>query len=332
MKMFLPFFAEVSTQDGKLSDTADQLVEGASQIVEGASQAAEEFVDGANKALENNQIVSNIKQWTGEGALEKLWELLPSIIIAALTIVLGIVIAKALAKLVVKAMKKRGTDPSVYRFAETIVKVTIMVVVILSALSSLGVNISSFIAALASVGVAIGLGLQNSVSQFASGIMIILNKPFKKGDFVEIKGVSGSVSEINIMYSVLLTSDNKRIIMPNSDITSNHIINYSAEEKRRCDVAFSISYGDDITKARAVILNEVEKNEKALNDPVPAVIVGAQEASSVQLILRCWCMNEDYWDLYYALQEGVKLAFDKNKISIPFDQLDVHIINDEEVI
>lgn len=309
MKMFLSSLAEVSTQDGKLSESA-------SQIAEDASQAAEEFVDGANKALENNQIVSNIKQWTGEGALEKLWELLPSIVIAALTLVLGIIVAKAVAKLIVKGMKKRGTDPSVYGFVENIVKITIMVIVIISALSSLGVNISSFIAALASVGVAIGLGLQNSVSQFASGIMIIINKPFKKGDFVEVKGVSGSVSEINILYTVLLTGDNKKIIMPNSDITSNHIINYSAEEKRRCDVAFSISYADDIAKARAIILNEVEKSDAALTDPVPVVVVSAQEASSVQLTLRCWCMNEKYWELYYALQENIKLAFDKGGISI----------------
>ncbi len=328
MKMFLPILAEVSTQDGKLSESASQIAEGASQIAENASQAAEEFVDGANKALENNQIVSNLKQWTGEGALEKLWELLPSLIIAALTLVLGFIFAKAAAKLTVKAMKKRGTDPSVYNFAQTLVKVTILVIVVISALSSLGLNVSSFIAALASVGVAVGLGLQNSVSQFASGIMIIINKPFKKGDFVEIKGVSGCVNEINIMYTVLLSTDNKRIIMPNSDVTSNHIINYSAEEKRRCDIAFSISYTDDIAKAREVILDLVEKSDAALKDPVPAVVVSAQEASSVQLTLRCWCMNERYWELYYALQENVKLAFDKNGISIPFDQLDVHVINE----
>lgn len=327
MKAFMPFLAEITTQDGKLSEGASKLEEGASQLAEGASQAAEEFVDGANKALENNQIVSNIKQWTGEGALEKLWELLPSLIIAALTLVLGFIIAKAAAKLVVKAMRKRGTDPSVYRFVETLVKVTILVIVVISALSSLGLNVSSFIAALASVGVAIGLGLQNSVSQFASGIMIILNKPFKKGDFVEIKGVSGSVNEINIMYTVLLTGDNKRVIMPNSDITSNHIINYSAEEKRRCDITFGISYADDISKARSIIFSQLNKLETVLDEPAPVVVVSSQEASCVQLTLRCWCLNENYWDIYFYLQENVKLAFDENGISIPFDQLDVHIMN-----
>lgn len=328
LKMLFPLAVETTKSGDKVSQGASQIAEGASQIAEGASQAAEEFVDGANKALENNQIVSNLKQWTGEGALEKLWEHLPSIIIAVLTLVLGFILAKAAAKLVVKGMRKRGMDPSVYRFVETIVKVMIMVVVVISALSSLGVNISSFIAALASVGVAIGLGLQNSVSQFASGIMIIFNKPFKKGDFVEIKGVSGSVSEINIMYTVLLSPDNKRIIMPNSDITSNHIINYSAEENRRCDLTFSISYADDISKAKSIVLSQVSKLETVLNDPEPVVLVSAQEASSIQLTLRCWCLNDNYWDVYFSLQENIKLAFDENKISIPFNQLDVHVINE----
>lgn len=328
LKMLFPLAVEATKSGDKVSQGASQIAEGASQIAEGASQAAEEFVDGANKALENNQIVSNLKQWTGEGALEKLWEHLPSIIIAVLTLVLGFILAKAVAKLVVKGMRKRGMDPSVYRFVETIVKVMIMVVVVISALSSLGVNISSFIAALASVGVAIGLGLQNSVSQFASGIMIIFNKPFKKGDFVEIKGVSGSVSEINIMYTVLLSPDNKRIIMPNSDITSNHIINYSAEENRRCDLTFSISYADDISKAKSIVLSQVAQLETVLNDPEPVVLVSAQEASSVQLTLRCWCLNDNYWDVYFSLQENIKLAFDENKISIPFNQLDVHVINE----
>lgn len=329
LKTILPLAADAAAQESeKVSDAASQIVEGANQIAEGASQAVGEFVDGANKAIENNQIVSNLKQWTSEGALETLWEHLPSIIIAALTLVLGFIVAKAAAKLTVKGMKKKGTDPSVYRFVETIVKVAIMVIVIISALSTLGVNISSFIAALASVGVAIGLGLQDSVSQFASGIMTILNKPFKKGDFVEIKGVSGCVSEINIMYTVLLSADNKRIIMPNSDITSNHIINYSAEEKRRCDLTFSISYTDDIAKAKSIVLSQVEKLETVLDDPSPVILVSAQEASSIQLSFRCWCLNEHYWDVYFSLQESVKIAFDENGISIPFNQLDVHVINE----
>lgn len=291
-----------------------------------ASQAANEFIDNANQAIENNEIVKEAKSWLSEETVAKLWEYLPSVIIAVLTIVLGYFFAKFISKVVVKTMEAKGTDPSIFRFIQTMIKVMIMTMVVASALSSLGFDLSGITAALASAGVAIGLGLQNCVSQFISGIMIIFNKPFKKNDFIEIKGVSGCVSDIHIMYTEILTADNKKIIMPNSDLTANHIINYSAQDKRRCDLTFGISYSDDIGKAKAIILSIVEKDEAAIKDPAPVVFVCAQEASSVQLSLRCWCLTDNYWDLYFRLQENVKLAFDANDISIPFNQIDVHIV------
>ncbi len=295
-------------------------------IAEQASQVANEFIDNANQAIENNEIVKEAKSWLSEETIAKLWEYLPSVIIAVLTIVLGYLFAKFISKVVVKTMEAKGTDPSIFRFIQTMIKVMIMTMVVASALSSLGFDLSGITAALASAGVAIGLGLQNCVSQFISGIMIIFNKPFKKNDFIEIKGVSGCVSDIHIMYTEILTADNKKIIMPNSDLTANHIINYSAQDKRRCDLTFGISYSDDIAKAKAIILNIVEKDEAAIKDPAPVVFVCAQEASSIQLSLRCWCLTDNYWDLYFRLQENVKLAFDANDISIPFNQIDVHIV------
>lgn len=295
-------------------------------IAEQASQAANEFIDNANQAIENNEIVQEAKSWLSEETIAKLWEYLPSVIIAVLTIVLGYLFAKFISKVVVKTMEAKGTDPSIFRFIQTMIKVMIMTMVVASALSSLGFDLSGITAALASAGVAIGLGLQNCVSQFISGIMIIFNKPFKKNDFIEIKGVSGCVSDIHIMYTEILTADNKKIIMPNSDLTANHIINYSAQDKRRCDLTFGISYSDDIAKAKAIILSIVEKDEAAIKDPAPVVFVCAQEASSIQLSLRCWCLTDNYWDLYFRLQENVKLAFDANDISIPFNQIDVHIV------
>lgn len=296
-------------------------------FAEQAGQAVSDFVENANSALENNEIVQEAKSWFSEETIEKLWAYLPSVIIAVLTIVLGYLLAKVVCKIVIKAMKSKGTDPSVYHFIETMIKVLIMTMVIASALSSLGFNLSGITAALASAGVAIGLGLQNCVSQFISGIMIIFNKPFKKDDFIEVKGVTGCVSDIHIMYTEILTVDNKKIIMPNSDLTANHIVNYSAQDKRRCDLTFSISYGNDIAKAKQVVLDTVERDEAALKDPAPVVLVSAHEASSVQLTLRCWCLTENYWDLFFRLQENVKLAFDSNDISIPFNQLDIHVIN-----
>ena len=167
----------------------------------------------------------------------------------------------------------------------------------------------------------------STVAQFASGIQILLNHPFKTGDFVELNGVSGSVADIRFMNTVIITPDNKRIVIPNSHITTNHIINYSAENMRRVDFSFSISYSDNIEKAKAVIKEVALSNENILKDPLPEVYVQSHEASSINLTARVWCKVDKYWEVYFAMQENVKLALDKNNICIPFNQLDVHIIN-----
>ncbi len=310
-----------------MEETTSSVSSVINEVGQQVSENADKFIDGADKVIQNNEVVKSFKELLGENVLERFWDFLPGLVIAVITILLGIFTAKLITKIVIKGMKKHGTDPSIYTFVRTIIKFTVYIIAIISALSSLGLNISSLVAALASVGVAIGLGLQNSVSQLFSGIMIIVNKPFKSGDFIEVKGVSGCVKHIHIMYTTILTVDNKKIIMPNSDLTANHIINYSAEDKRRCDLKFAISYSDDISSARDLILNAVSKCEYALLDPAPVVMVTAHEASSVQLELRCWCSNENYWNLYFAMEESVKLAFDENGISIPFSQLDVHIVN-----
>ena len=189
------------------------------------------------------------------------------------------------------------------------------------------INIGSLIAAIGAAGVTAGLGLQATVAQFASGIQILMNRPFKTGDFVELNGVAGSVADIRFMHTVITTPDNKRITIPNSHITSNHIINYSAENVRRVDLNFSISYSDNIEKAKAVITETALTNLSILKDPAPVVYVQSHEASSINLTARVWCPVEKYWDVYFEMQENVKLALDKNGINIPFNQLDVHIIN-----
>ena len=188
-------------------------------------------------------------------------------------------------------------------------------------------DIGAIFAAVGGAGLAAGLGLQDSVAQFASGIQILINHPFKSGDFVELNGVSGSVTDIRFMNTVITTADNKRIVIPNSHITTNHIINYSTENIRRIDLIYSISYTDDISKAKNVIKNVALSNEKILKDPEPAVFVNSHETSSINLVAKIWCNNNDYWNVYYDMQEKVKLALDNNGINIPFNQVDVHIIN-----
>ena len=257
---------------------------------------------------------------------EKFMEKLPTIIIAVVVVLIGYLLSKLAKKLVVKTLQARKVDPSVYNFIKRIVSVSINFVFILGA-ASMFINVGSLVAAVGAAGVTAGLGLQSTVAQFASGIQILLNHPFKTGDFVELNGVSGSVADIRFMNTVIITPDNKRIVIPNSHITTNHIINYSAENMRRVDFSFSISYSDNIEKAKAVIKEVALSNEDILKDPLPEVYVKSHEASSINLTTRVWCRVDKYWDVYFAMQENVKIALDKNGICIPFNQLDVHIIN-----
>ena len=249
----------------------------------------------------------------------------PLLLGAVIIVVIGFVLSNLVGKLVVKGMRARGIDPSIHTFIKTIVVLLLKFAVILSAFSTMNVDVNSFIAAIGAAGITAGLGLQASVSQFASGIQILINHPFKSGDYIDLGTVSGKVHEIKMMYTELITVDNKRVIVPNSHITGSNIINYNSESKRRIDLVFGISYDADIAKAKEVIAQTVRKNELILTDPEPIIAVSAQAASSVNISCLVWCHTDDYWNVFYYMQEAVKLAFDENKIAIPYDQLDVHI-------
>lgn len=249
----------------------------------------------------------------------------PLLLGAVIIVVVGFVLSNLVGKLVVKGMRARGIDPSIHTFIKTIVVLLLKFAVILSALSTMNVDVNSFIAAIGAAGITAGLGLQASVSQFASGIQILINHPFKSGDYIDLGTVSGKVHEIKMMYTELITVDNKRVVVPNSHITGSNIINYNSESKRRIDLVFGISYDADIAKAKEVIAQTVRKNELILTDPEPIIAVSAQAASSVNISCLVWCHTDDYWNVFYYMQEAVKLAFDENKIAIPYDQLDVHI-------
>ena len=252
----------------------------------------------------------------------------PLLLGAVIIVVVGFVLSNLVGKLVVKGMRARGIDPSIHTFIKTIVVLLLKFAVILSALSTMNVVVNSFIAAIGAAGITAGLGLQASVSQFASGIQILINHPFKSGDYIDLGTVSGKVHEIKMMYTELITVDNKRVIVPNSHITGSNIINYNSESKRRIDLVFGISYDADIAKAKEVIAQTVRKNELILTEPEPIIAVSAQAASSVNISCLVWCHTDDYWNVFYYMQEAVKLAFDENKIAIPYDQLDVHISKD----
>ncbi len=276
-------------------------------------------------ALAEQNLIQLIKSGDYEAIISRLLEKAPTIIAAIVIVIAGHIISKFTGKLVVKALCAKGVDPSIHSFIRTVITLILNFVFILSALSTIGIDVNSFVTALGAAGITAGIGLQSSISQIASGVQILVNHPFKSGDYIDVGTVSGKVHEIKIMYTVLITGDNKRVIIPNSYITTNNIINYNAEERRRLDLVFSISYDADIEKARDVIRQVITENNLILTDPKPLIAVKEHAASSVNLACLIWCSSNDYWDIYYYMQEAVKVAFDNNNVSIPYGQLDIHI-------
>ncbi len=268
--------------------------------------------------------ISSFSKWLSELPL-KIYNAIPEIIGAAIIIVIGYFFSKLCGKLLIKIMQKRNVDESVHHFLKSMLVVSMRIVFVLFALSVLGFDISSFAAAIGAAGITAGLGLQGLISQFASGIEIMFNKPFRAGDYVALESVEGTVEEIHFMNTTLLTPDNKRVVVPNSHVTSNNLINYTAQTTRRVNLKFNISYNDDISLAKKVIEDAVAACPHTLDNPKPVIAVGAHSESSVTIDTLVWCKSENYWPAFYDMQERVKLDFDKAGINIPFNQLDVHI-------
>ena len=267
------------------------------------------LLDENGQFVDASEAVDNIGSlWEDWDIVNKIISYLPSIIIAVALIVFGFVLAKLASKIIVKTLSANHVDPSVYNFIKRFVSAGIKFIFILFAVSMF-YDVNSIFVALGGAGLAAGIGLQDSVAQFASGIQILINHPFKTGDFVELNGVSGSVADIRFMNTVIKTVDNKKIIIPNSHITTNHIINYSAENTRRVDLLFSISYTDDIQMAKNVILDVIKANSMILTDPEHAVFVNSHESSSVSLVAKIWCSGTDYWDVYFLVNQRIKTNY-----------------------
>jgi len=257
--------------------------------------------------------------------IESILPLLINIVIAATILLGGIWIAKRLKKYIVVIMEKREVDALLASFTSNIAYITLVAFVIIATLGQLGIQTTSFIAIIGAAGLAIGLSLQSSLSNFASGVMIIAFRPFKVGDFIEAGGVAGVVEGIQIFSTQMRTGDNKAIIVPNSNITGSNITNYSAKDTRRVDMVFCIGYDDDIKKAKDILNKLLEDDERILKDPAPLVAVSELADSSVNFVVRPWVKADDYWGVMFDYTETVKLTFDKEGISIPYPQQDVHL-------
>lgn len=251
----------------------------------------------------------------------------PKIVLAIVTLMIGLWIVKLIGKLINKALMKSNVDVSLQRFLSSLVTVLLKIMVLISVISMLGVETTSFVALIGAAGLAVGLALQGSLANFAGGVLILLFKPFKVGDFIEAQGYAGSVFAIQIFNTILKTPDNKRIIIPNGSLSNGSITNFSAEPTRRVDMAFGISYDDDIKKAKSILKDIVEADERILKDPAPVIVLKELADSSVNFAVRTWCNAPDYWNIFFDMQEKVKLEFDSKGISIPFPQRDVHLYN-----
>lgn len=249
---------------------------------------------------------------------------------ALIVLVVGMWVAKMIKKGVVKLMEKRNTDPTLVSFVASLLHVALQIFVIIAALAKLDINTTSFIAILGAAGLAIGLALQGSLSNFASGVLMIIFKPIKVGDFVEAGGTVGSVVEISIFTTILNTPDNKKVIVPNSNIMSGNITNFNANGNRRVDLVASIGYGDDIDKAKAVLEGILAADKRVLKDPAPTVAVVEMADSSVNIVVRPWVDGADYWGVYFDTTETIKKRFDEEGISIPFPQQDVHLYDHKD--
>lgn len=244
---------------------------------------------------------------------------------AVIVLLVGFKLVKVVKKFLRQSPKLSKLDAGLRTFLASASSILLYVLLIITVAMILGVPVTSFITILASCGVAIGLALQGSLSNLAGGIMILLFKPFKVGDFIEAAGETGTVNEISVMYTEILTLDNKRITIPNGSITNSVIENYSSEETRRVDLVFNTAYANDVEKVKEVIMGVIDKHPAALKTPEPFVRLSGHKESSLEYTVRIWCKSADYWDVYFDTMENVKKAFDENNIQIPYSQLDVHI-------
>ncbi|MCD8118986.1 MAG: mechanosensitive ion channel [Lachnospiraceae bacterium] len=296
------------------ADTATQ--SNASVAAEAAVEAAQNVVEEANAFLETLQ--SFIPTLVTFGI---------NLIVAIIMLVVGRFLIKLILKIMGRALGRSKLDESVIKFLNSLVKTVLYIFLLIMICGRIGIETTSIIAIFTSASVAVGLALQGALSNFAGGLMILILHPFKVGDYIITDTLEGTVEQIDLFYTRLTTIDNKLVLLPNGDLTSSKITNVTAYGKRRVDVIFSISYTDDIDRARSVIQSVIDRCEYVLTDEPIRIIISELGAHSVSIQMRVWVETANYWDAYFFFEENVKKEFDKNGVHIPFNQLDVHVVD-----
>ncbi|MDN5204479.1 mechanosensitive ion channel [Fulvivirgaceae bacterium BMA10] len=249
----------------------------------------------------------------------------PKLVYAIIVLIVGLWIIKAIVKGTVRIMQKRNVDDSLKPFLKSLIAMLLKVMLVITVMTMLGIEMTSFIAILGAAGLAVGMALSGTLQNFAGGVMILLFKPFEVGDFIEAQGYTGSVKEIQIFNTIMTTVDNKTIFIPNGPLSTSSLINYSTEPHRRVDMTFGIGYEDDIKKAKDVLMEILDNDSRILKVPLPFIAVSELADSSVNFTVRAWVNSEDYWAVFFDTQETVKLTFDAKGISIPYPQRDIHL-------
>ena len=249
----------------------------------------------------------------------------PKVLLGIFTLIIGFWIAKVVTKIARKALEKSKVELTLLEFLTNIISILLKVMVVISVATMIGIQMTSFIAILGAMAFAIGLAFQGSLSNFAGGVLIILLKPFKIGDFIEAQGHGGTVENIQIFHTILKTPANQKIIIPNGPLSNGNVVNYSAEETRRNEWVFGIGYSDDVEKAKKLISDILEADDRVLKDPAYFVRIGDLGDSSVNIKVRAWIPQADFWNVNFDVLEAVKKSFDENGIHIPFPQTDVHL-------
>ncbi len=249
------------------------------------------------------------------------------LLIAIAILVVGMMIVKKLTKITNKVLRKKEFDESLTTFLSSMVGITLKILVIITALGQLGVEMTSFIALIGAAGLAIGMAFSGTLGNFAGGVMILIFKPYKVDDYILAQGEEGFVKEIQIFNTILLTLDNKTVIVPNGAMANGNMVNFTMQEKRRVDFTVGIAYGDDYEKAKSTLEKFINEDDKILKDEPNFIGLVELADSSVNLTLRVWCKTEDYWDVYFKMNERIYKEFEQVGLNIPFPQLDVHIQN-----
>lgn len=253
----------------------------------------------------------------------------PRLVLALVVLVVGLWIINRFVALFGKGMERSRIEPTLAKFLGNLTSIGFKALLLISVASMIGVETTSFIAILGAAGLAVGLALQGSLANFAGGMLVLLFRPYRVGDFIEAQGISGTVSEIAIFNTIIRTPDNKVIIVPNGPLSNGIITNYSTEATRRVDFEFGIGYRDDIAKAKDLIRGLIRDDPRALQEPESTVVVSSLGDNSVNITVRVWVNTPEYWGFFFDLTERVKLAFDREGISIPFPQRDVHIYRED---